>query len=116
MEENCIFCKMFRGEISTIKFVESNNFFVIKDIHPKTRGHSLVISKEHYVNFSDLPLELYSELLETTKKAVLILIEEEKADGFNLVMNNQEVAGQVIGHAHLHILPRYKDDGFKLNV
>ena len=114
--EDCIFCKIVKGEIPAEKIFESNNFIVIKDANPKTEGHSLVIPKEHYKTFLDMPASLFGEFLETAKEAVFKLLQQENAEGFNLVMNNYEVAGQIIPHAHLHILPRKKGDGFKMNV
>jgi len=110
MEEDCIFCKIVRGEIESEKIAESENFFAIKDINPKTKGHSLVISKKHYKTFLDMPSSLFGEFLEETKKLALKLMDEEKAEGFNLVMNNYKVAGQLVPHAHIHILPRYDDN------
>ena len=116
VEEDCIFCKIAKGEIKSEKILETNNFFAIKDIHPKTQGHSLVISKKHYRTLLDMPSSLLGEFLETGKELALKLLKEEKADGFNLVVNNYEVAGQLVPHVHLHILPRKKDDGFRMNV
>jgi histidine triad (HIT) family protein len=115
-DKDCIFCKIIRGEIPSEKILESENFIVIKDINPKVSGHSLVISKKHFKTFLDMPNLLFGEFLETAKKAVLKLIDGEKAQGFNLVMNNYEVAGQLVPHIHLHILPRKKDDNFNAGV
>ncbi|MDH3353036.1 MAG: HIT family protein [Nanoarchaeota archaeon] len=108
----CIFCKIASGEIPSEKIFESDNFFVIKDVNPKVKGHSLVISKKHFENFMELSPELYSEFLETVKGAV----EKLGAEAFNLVVNNGEIAGQIIPHLHLHILPRKSDDGFDFGV
>jgi len=105
--QDCIFCKMSKEEIKVKKILETDNFFAIKDINPKTKGHSLIISKKHYKTLLDMPASLLGEFLETAKTLALKLMNEEKAQGFNLVMNNYESAGQVISHAHLHILPRY---------
>ena len=105
---DCIFCKIAKGEIPSEKILETENFFAIKDIHPKTQGHSLIISKKHYKTLLDMPASLLGEFLETAKILSLKLIDEEKAQGFNLVMNNYEVAGQLVPHVHLHVLPRYK--------
>ncbi len=119
MEDNfkdCIFCKIAKGEIPSEKILETDNFFAIKDIHPKTKGHSLVISKKHYQTLLDVPSSLFGEFLEAGKKLALQLLKEEKAEGFNLVINNYKVAGQLVPHIHLHILPRKKDDGFRMNV
>lgn len=116
MVEDCIFCKIVAGDISSDKILESENFIVVKDAFPKLEGHSLVISKKHYDSFLDMPSELYEELLETSKKATLKIIEGVGAEGFNLVTNNGKVAGQIISHVHWHILPRKKDDGFEFGI
>jgi histidine triad (HIT) family protein len=116
MEEDCIFCKIVNGEVKSEKILESENFFAVKDIHPKTKGHCLIIPKKHYKTLLDMPSLLFGEFLETAKELGLKLIDEEKAGGFNLVMNNFEVAGQVVPHAHLHIIPRKESDGFEVSV
>lgn len=114
--KDCIFCKIVKGEIKSEKILETENFFAIKDVKPKTRGHSLVISKKHYKTLLDMPSSLFGEFLETAKKLALKLLKEEKAEGFNLVINNYQVAGQLVPHVHIHILPRKRDDGFRMNV
>ncbi len=115
-KEDCVFCRIAKGEIPSEKILESENFFAIKDIHPKTKGHSLIISKKHYKTLLDMPSSLFGEFLETGKQLALKLLKEEKAEGFNLVINNYEVAGQLVPHVHIHILPRKKQDGFRMNV
>lgn len=110
--ENCVFCKIITGDLPFNKIFESENFLVISEISPKVEGHSLVISKKHYENFMELSPELYSEFLETVRGAA----EKLGADGFNLVVNNGKIAGQIISHFHLHILPRRIDDGFEFGV
>jgi histidine triad (HIT) family protein len=115
-KEDCIFCKIAQGKIPCEKVFQSENFFVIKDANPKTKFHSLVIPTRHYTTFLDMPSSLFSEFLETTKEAVFRILKQTGAEGFNLIMNNFEIAGQKIEHAHLHILPRYKEDGFKVSV
>lgn len=114
--EDCIFCKMVEGTLEAKKILESENFFAIKDINPKTKGHSLVISKKHYKTLLDVPASLLGEFLEEAKKLALGLMDEEKAEGFNLVINNYRVAGQIVPHVHIHILPRKKNDGFRFGV
>lgn len=102
-----MFCKIVAGEISSEKVVESEDFVVIRDANPKVEGHLLVISKKHYESFLDLPSDLYSKLLVMAKKVV----EKLGMKDFNLVLNNGEVAGQIVPHFHLHILPRREGDG-----
>jgi len=111
---DCIFCKIANGEIPVKKIYENDNFFSIPDANPKVKGHSLVISKNHFENILDLPSLLGQEFLDCVKKTSIKLIEEYSAEGFNLVQNNFDVAGQIVKHFHVHILPRKKDDEFKL--
>ena len=113
MFDNCIFCKIANGEITSKKIFETENFFAIKDINPKVEGHTLVISKKHYNTLVDVPASLLGEFLETVRKLALNLLNEEKAEGFNLHMNNFKVAGQLVPHFHMHILPRKNNDGFE---
>lgn len=104
--KDCIFCKISRGEIPSQKIYENDNFFSILDVEPKTEGHSLVISKKHFETLLDLPSTLGTELIDCIKNTSLKLIDRYKSEGFNVVLNNGEVAGQVVKHVHFHILPR----------
>jgi len=112
MEDDCIFCKIVRGEILSEKVLENDDFIVIKDANPKVEGHSLVIPREHYETFLDLPSGLYEKFLKTAKESV----EKLEAKDFNFVINNGKIAGQLVPHVHLHILPRKEGDGFSLAV
>jgi len=107
MDDDCIFCKIVKGEIPAEIILEDDDFIVIKDVNPKVEGHSLVISKKHYETFLDMPSGLYLGLLETAKEA----IEKLGVKDFNLVINNGKIAGQLVPHVHLHILPRKESDG-----
>ena len=113
MDKNCVFCKIVKWEIPSKKINESNSFIAILDINPKAEGHALVIPKEHYITLLDIPNRLGNELLEFTKKVSGEILQNKKGDGFNVVMNNLECAGQVVKHAHLHIIPRKENDGLK---
>ncbi|MFH1503446.1 MAG: HIT domain-containing protein [Candidatus Diapherotrites archaeon] len=105
---DCVFCKIADRRIPSEKIYENDNFFSIPDANQQIEGHSLVISKKHFETFLDLPNTLGTELLDCIKKTVLKLIEKHKSEGFNIVNNNFECAGQVVKHFHLHILPRKK--------
>jgi len=115
MEEKneCIFCKIVNGEAPSTKVYEDDNFIGILDINQVAEGKTLLIPKKHYKTLLDMPNSLGNEMLEGVKKIALKLIDEGKAEGFNLLMNNFGVAGQVVPHAHIHILPRKKGDGLK---
>ncbi len=109
MKKDCIFCKIANGGIPRETIYENDNFFSISDANQQIDGHSLVISKKHFETILDLPSTLGTELLDCIKKTSLILIEKYNAEGFNLVNNNFECAGQAVKHFHLHILPRRKE-------
>jgi len=112
-KDDCVFCKIARKEIPVKLVYESENFIAFLDVHPKVKGHTLIIPKKHFVNIIDLPSDLGSELLDVIKR-VFEIRQEEGAEGFNLIMNNFPAAGQLVIHAHLHFLPRKKGDkGFK---
>ena len=112
MAEECIFCKIARGEIKVEKIYESENFLAFPDANPKVEGHTLIIPKKHFVNILDMPISLSQELIEAVKRVAEIKL-KEGAESFNLAMNNGREAGQVIMHAHIHILPRKKSDDFR---
>ena len=114
MEKDCIFCKLSAGEISNKKIYENSNFFSILDINQDIAGHSLIITKKHFNTLLDAPKSLGTELLDCIKKTSLFILNKYQADGFNVLNNNFESAGQVVKHFHLHIFPRKNGDGIKV--
>ncbi len=112
--KDCIFCKIVSGEIKADKIIDTDNFIVINDAHPISKGHCLIIPKNHYETLLDLPSTLGTELFDLAKKQGLRLVKEQKAEGFNLVQNNFKAAGQLVPHYHLHIIPRKIGDGLKI--
>jgi histidine triad (HIT) family protein len=115
-ERECVFCKIVRGEVKSSRVGESNSFIAILDIKPKTDGHTLIIPKKHYVTLLDMPNKLGEEMLEFCKSIAGKMLDSKKGDGFNLIMNNLEPAGQIVKHAHIHIIPRREDDSFRSPV
>ncbi|MEK6760380.1 MAG: HIT domain-containing protein [Nanoarchaeota archaeon] len=111
MISDCIFCKISSGKVQVARICENANFFSIPDANPKTDGHSLVISKNHYATLLDLPTSLGQELVDCIKNTSIKLMKEKNASGFNLINNNFVSAGQVVNHVHLHIIPRKEKDG-----
>lgn len=109
MENNCIFCKIIKGEIPSTCIYEDQDFKVILDISPAARGHALILSREHYANLYELPEDLAAKTMVLAKRIASHMTEKLQCDGFNLVQNNGEVAGQTVFHFHLHLIPRYKD-------
>lgn len=110
-EENCIFCKIANGEIPSKSIYEDEDFNVILDLGPATRGHALILPKEHAANLFELPDETAQKIMLLAKKLGRQMMQNLKADGLNLVQNNGEAAGQTVHHFHLHLIPRYQDDG-----
>lgn len=107
---NCIFCKIANGEIPSTTLYEDEDFRVILDLGPATRGHALLLPKEHYSNLFELDDAVAAKALVTAKKVAAKMKAALGADGFNLVQNNGETAGQTVFHFHMHLIPRYQDD------
>lgn len=115
MKDNCIFCKIVKGEIPSFTVYEDETFKVILDRFPAAPGHILIIPKEHYNDLFDLPEEVASKLYPLVKKLAAQVKEVVNADGINIVQNNGEAAGQTVHHFHLHIVPRKENDHLILN-
>lgn len=114
MSKDCIFCKIAKKETKTEIVKESNNFIAFRDINPVAEGHTLVVPKKHFVTLLDIPNKLGEELLQFVKQIALELLEEKAGDGFNVLMNNLEPAGQIVKHAHIHVIPRKEKDGLRI--
>ena len=110
-DSNCIFCKIANGEIPSKTIEENDMFRVVLDVGPATKGHALILPKDHYSNLYELPEEVAAEALKLAKKVALKMKERLHCDGVNLVQNNEEAAGQTVFHFHMHMIPRYKEDG-----
>ena len=106
--ENCIFCKLANGEIPTATLYEDEDFRVILDANPASKGHALILPKEHYENLYELSDELAAKILVLAKKTIIKLTDVLECDGYNVVQNNGEIAGQTVFHFHMHLIPRYK--------
>lgn len=109
-EEQCIFCKIANGEIPAATIYEDEDFRVILDLGPASKGHALILPKEHYANLYELDDQVASKVLVVAKKVITKMTEVLDCDGYNLVQNNGEVAGQTVFHFHLHLIPRYEGD------
>lgn len=110
-EENCIFCKIANGEIPAATIYEDEDFRVILDLGPASKGHALIIPKEHYANLYELDDVVAGKVLVVAKKIISKMKEVLNCDGYNLVQNNGSVAGQTVFHFHMHLIPRYENDG-----
>ena len=110
MKDDCIFCKLAKGIIPTRSIYEDENFKVILDAAPATRGHALILPKEHAANLYELPDETAAKAFVLARKLATDMTKKLSCDGFNVVQNNGEIAGQTVFHFHVHLIPRYKDD------
>lgn len=110
-EEKCIFCKIANGEIASRTLYEDEQFRVILDLGPATKGHALILPKEHYANLYELPDELAGDAMKLAKKMAVRMKEKLGCEGLNVVQNNGDLAGQTVYHFHLHLIPRYRADG-----
>ena len=108
-KDDCIFCKIAAGEIPSRKIYEDNDLIAIMDLIPTSKGHSLIIPKEHYTNIYDIDEEIAGKVMKTAKKLATKMTVALNCDGFNLLQNNGETAGQTMFHFHMHLIPRYKD-------
>ena len=111
MKDDCIFCKLANGVIPTNSIYEDDDFNVILDLGPATKGHALILPKEHYANIYEIPEETAGKVMMLAKRLAIKMTDRLGADGFNLVQNNNECAGQTVFHFHFHLIPRYENDG-----
>ena len=106
-DENCIFCKIAAGEIPSATLYEDDDFRVILDLGPASKGHALILPKNHYRNLYDIDDEVASKAILLAKKMITKLTDVLNCDGYNIVQNNEEAAGQTVFHFHMHMIPRY---------
>ena len=110
-DNDCIFCKLANKDIPTNIIYEDEKFTVIMDASPATKGHALILPKNHAANIYELPDKDAADIFVLAKKMAKKMTEILQCDGFNIVQNNGEVAGQTVFHFHMHLIPRYLNDG-----
>lgn len=113
-DNNCIFCKIANGEIPSRTITETDQFRVVLDVGPATKGHALILPKDHYRNLYDIPEETVAGVMKLAKKMALQMKDKLQCDGINIVQNNEEAAGQTVFHFHMHLIPRFKEDGQRI--
>ena len=111
IDRDCIFCKIAGGDIPSSTVYEDEQFRVLLDLSPATKGHALILPKQHYANIFEIDENILRDLIVLAKKVASAMKETLNCDGVNIVQNNGEAAGQTVFHFHMHIIPRYKDDG-----
>lgn len=115
MADDCIFCKIAKGEIPCEKVWESESFLAFADAHPMVKGHTLVISKKHFGKLTDVKGAVSEKYISAIQEVGKLLMKKHDCKGFNALVNNGKSAGQFVPHVHFHVLPR-KDDGRLLEL
>ncbi|MBI2576896.1 HIT family protein [Candidatus Woesearchaeota archaeon] len=113
--KSCIFCRIVKGDIPCTKLFEGPEYIAFLDISPATKGHALIVAKEHRETMAELPEPTLTSMMAFAQKLSRALSSSLGAEGFNILINNKAVAGQVIPHAHIHVIPRYKGDGLRIH-
>ncbi|MCR4672783.1 MAG: HIT family protein [Lachnospiraceae bacterium] len=114
IDKDCIFCLIAGGDIPSDTVYEDDEFRVILDLNPATRGHALILPKQHYADLFEIDEEVLAKLAVLAKKIAGAMKESLACDGINIIQNNGAAAGQSVRHFHLHIIPRYENDGQKM--
>lgn len=111
--ESCIFCNIVAKKIPSFTVYEDEDTLAFLDIQPNNPGHTLVIPKVHSENLYDMSDHALAMTVRTAQKVARAVKLAMSADGINLAMNNESAAGQVIFHPHFHVIPRFKEDGYR---
>ena len=106
---DCIFCKIIAGEIPSYTIYEDDEFKVFLDINPASKGHALIVPKTHYADLYDIDEEVAAKAMKLAKKLAIRMTDVLGCEGFNILQNNHEVAGQTVFHFHMHLIPRYEN-------
>lgn len=112
---DCIFCRIVKGELPCTKVYEDDAVLAFMDIGPIIKGHVLVVPKAHYATLPEVPVELAARVMVVVQKVAAALMSALSADGVNVHQSNGSCAGQVVPHVHFHVIPRYNDDGHRWN-
>lgn len=114
LDKDCIFCKLANGEIPTNSIYEDEDFKVIMDISPASKGHCVILPKTHAENLFEFPEEYCEKIMLVAKKCSKVLMNVLSCDGINVLQNNGEAAGQTVFHLHVHLIPRYEGDNVRI--
>jgi histidine triad (HIT) family protein len=117
MEDTCVFCKVVANELPASLVLETPSVVAFMDIDPVTPGHMLVVPRLHLPDLADLSDDLAAEMMVVAKKLASALCRSSlKSDGVNLFYADGEAAFQEVFHSHLHVFPRFPDDGFTIDA
>ncbi len=114
-DNDCIFCKIVKGDVPCAKLLEDDKILIFLDIAPANKGHALIITKDHYETLLEIPDDVLDDMMVKARKIARAMSSAIGNEGFNILMNNKKVAGQLVPHAHVHVIPRFPGDGVSLN-
>ena len=114
--DSCIFCKIIRGEIPSYKVYEDELVIAILDVNPSSNGHTLVMPKEHFSDVTTTPKNILDHCFEVSQVIAQAHIKQLHATGVNIITNAGKSAGQSVMHFHIHIIPRYENDGLDISL
>lgn len=114
MNDSCVFCKIANGTIPSYKVYEDNEILAFLDVNPASRGHTLVVTKQHFDSVVTTPKAILDKAFEVAQLVAQAEIKELGATGVNILTNCGKSAGQTVNHFHIHVIPRYDEDGLKL--
>lgn len=114
-DKECIFCKIANGEIPSTTIHEDQDFRVILDLNPASKGHALILPKKHYKDIYELDASISSKVLLVAQSVITKMTKVLGCEGYNILQNNGVSAGQTVFHYHMHLIPRYKGDQVNLS-
>jgi len=115
-EKPCVFCQIVGKKIPARIVYEDEKAIAFLDINPANAGHTLLVPKQHFGTIEDIPAEEFKELADSLRRVAIGITKAVQCQGLNILQNNKEVAGQLIPHAHFHLIPRYNEDGLQLGA
>lgn len=113
---DCIFCKIVKNEMPSVKIYEDDTHIAFLDLFPASMGHTLLVPKKHYVNIFDAEAETETNVYSTLHKLAKAIQEATGCIGMNILQNNGAEAGQMVFHSHVHLVPRYNNDGVHIKA
>jgi histidine triad (HIT) family protein len=113
---DCIFCKIVAGEIPAVKVLDEEKVFAFMDINPSCKGHMLAIPKNHAENIIEIPENDLTALIKVVKRCAKAAKEALNAEGITILQLNGKASDQIIPHLHVHIIPRWKNDGLPIST
>jgi histidine triad (HIT) family protein len=112
----CIFCKIVRGEIPAVKVLDEELVVAFMDINPSSRGHMLVVPKNHTENIFEIPESDLATLFKAVKKCAGAAKDALRADGITILQLNGKASDQIVPHLHIHVIPRWENDGLSVST